>query len=248
MPAPFPYPPLWETLAKLPCPSKSRPLLLPFPVGKGDGLPVENLAPATARGRRRNSVAPRLPPSPMRDKARMRVAATPRVPSALTSHFSQLTPRLPLRVFRATTRGLRKGLLWAPRLWRHPWSRFLRASLAVLLRLGPCRPEPGLLPPATPGHCARPGLAPGSPRPPSRVASPASLHPKNPPSPSRSPARPPLGVAPASERSPFIPHSRPAARRPFRRPGNPPWFAHPVNWPRRAEPRPQSGHRRYHDA
>ena len=159
MPALFPYPPLWETLANSPASSKSRPLLLPFPVGKGDGLPVENLAPATARGRRRNSVAPRLPPSPMRDKARMRVAATPRVPSALTSHFSQLTPRLPLRVFRATHPGLRKGLLWAPRLRRHPWSGFIRAALAVLLRLGPVRPEPGLLPPATPGHCARPGPA-----------------------------------------------------------------------------------------
>ena len=81
--------PSGRPLQKLPCPSKSRPLLLPFPVGKGDGLPVENLAPATARGRRRNSVAPRLPPSPMRDKARMRVAATPRVPSR--SHLSLLS-------------------------------------------------------------------------------------------------------------------------------------------------------------
>ena len=168
----------------------------------------------------------------------MRVAATPSVLSALTSHFSQLTPRLPLRVFRATTRGLRKGLLRAPRLWRRPWSRFLRASLAVLLRLGPCRPEPGLLPPATSG----------APRPPNPRRFTSVPPPKNSPSPSRSPARPPLGVAPASERSPFIPHSRPAARRPFRRPGNPPCFAHPVNWPRKAEPRPQSGHRRYHDA
>ena len=172
MPAPFPYPPLWETLAKLPCPSKSLPLLLPFPVGKVDGLPVENLAPATALGRRRNSVAPRLPPSPMRDKARMRVAATPRVPSALTSHFSQLTPRLPLRVFRATHPGLRKGLLWAPRLRRHPWLGFMRAALAVLLRLGPVRPEPGRLPPATPAHSARRGLAPHRSAPPTSVPPP----------------------------------------------------------------------------
>ena len=237
--------PSGRPLPNAPRPRRCGPLLLPFPVGKGEGegLPVENLAPATARGRRRNSVAPRLSPSPLRDKAGMRVAATPSVLSALTSHFSQLTPRLPLRVFRATTPGLRKGLLWAPRLWRHPWVGFLRASLAVLLRLDPFRPEPGLLPPATPGHCARRGRAPllctPQPRPSTR---------KIRPTPPRSPARPPLGVAPASERSPFIPHSRPAARRPFRRPGNPPWFAHPVNWARRAEPRPQSGHRRYHDA
>ena len=39
-----------------------------------------------------------------------------------------------------------------------------RASLAVLLRLGPVRPEPGRLPPATPAHSARRAPRPPNPR------------------------------------------------------------------------------------
>ena len=177
-------------------------------------------------------------PSPLGD-----LCTTPLVlEGAGRSCSLSLWERVGVRVFRATHPGLRKGLLWAPRLWRRPWAGFLRASLAVLRRLRPFRPEPGPLPPAAPGPSARRGLAPAP-----RVPSTASLHPKKSPKTLPRQRDPLWGSRWRGRVPPFIPHAHLGTPRPFRPPENPSCFRHPVNWPRRAPAAPHPRLRRYHD-
>ena len=126
VPAPFPYPPLWETFAQRPASSKARAALAPPTwLERGGacpgldpgvrGLPVSVHAPAPAYGRQRPRGAAlftlskgrgrfgRLRPKSVRGLPGNQPHATPSVLSALTSHYLYVPVSLGLA--KVTARG-----------------------------------------------------------------------------------------------------------------------------------------------